>query len=105
MLGEFASIMKNHAGRREMEYSQSQWILTYFIYCVCGWIWECLYVSVKEHRWVNRGFLHGPWLPIYGSGAILVLFLTLPLRECPVLVFAVGMVGATLLEYLTGAVM
>lgn len=86
-------------------YHQSQWIILFFLYSVAGWIWECFYVSMRKRRWVNRGFLHGPWLPIYGSGAILVLFLTLPVREEPVLVFLLGMIGATALEYVTGAVM
>lgn len=86
-------------------YGQAQWVLLFFIYSFCGWIWECCYVSVRKRQWVNRGFLHGPWIPLYGSGAILVLFLTLPVREHLALVFLVGMAGATVLEYVTGAVM
>lgn len=49
--------------------------------------------------------MHGPLLPIYGSGAIVVLFLTLPVRDNLFLVFLFGMIGATVLEYCTGAVM
>lgn len=49
--------------------------------------------------------MHGPLLPIYGSGAIVVLFLTLPVKNNLFLVFLFGMVGATVLEYCTGAVM
>ncbi len=86
-------------------YGQAQWVLLFFIYSFCGWIWECGYVSARMRQWVNRGFLHGPWIPLYGSGAILVLFLTLPVREHLALVFLVGMAGATALEYVTGAVM
>lgn len=86
-------------------YHQSQWLLLFFLYSVAGWIWECFYVSMRKRKWVNRGFLHGPWLPIYGTGAIMVLFLTLPVREYPALVFLLGMIGATALEYVTGAVM
>lgn len=88
-----------------MFYTQSQWILLFFFYCVVGWIWESCYVSLKERRWVNRGFLYGPWLPIYGSGAIIILAVTLPVRKNLWLVFLLGMVGATALEYVTGAVM
>ncbi len=86
-------------------YSLEQWLLFFFFYCFCGWIWECLYVSLKEQKWVNRGFMHGPLLPIYGSGAIVVLFLALPVRNNFVLVFISGMIGATILEYFTGAAM
>lgn len=88
-----------------MIYSQTQWILTFYLYCFIGWIWECCYVSLKKRKWVNRGFLYGPWLPIYGSGAIIILFTTLPVAESIPLVFLVGMISASLLEYATGAVM
>lgn len=86
-------------------YDLFQWIIFFFIYCFFGWIWESCYVSVKEHKWVNRGFLHGPLIPIYGSGAIAVLFAAIPVRDELVLVYIFGMAGATLLEYVTGAVM
>lgn len=82
-----------------------QWIFFFFIYCFFGWIWESCYVSVKERKWVNRGFLHGPLIPIYGFGAIAVLFVVIPVRDDLVLVYIFGMVGATLLEYVTGAAM
>ncbi len=86
-------------------YHLSQWILFFFLYSFAGWIWESCYVSVKERRWVNRGFMHGPMLPIYGSGAIVVLVSTIGVRENPVLIFLMGMTGATVLEYITGAMM
>lgn len=86
-------------------YNLEQWLLFFFFYCFCGWIWECCYVSFHQRRWVNRGFIHGPFLPLYGSGAIVVLFLTLPVREDFVLIFVLGMLGATLLEYFTGITM
>lgn len=88
-----------------MTYTQTQWIILFYFYCVAGWIWETGYVSVRQRQFVNRGFLHGPWLPIYGSGAIIILFTTLPVEHSTPLVFLVGMVSATALEYVTGAVM
>lgn len=88
-----------------MIYTQAQWLLFFFFYCFVGWIWESLYVSAQKKRWVNRGFLYGPLLPIYGFGAIIVLWLTLPVRNSIPLIFVVGMVGATILEYVTGAAM
>ena len=86
-------------------YDLSQWILFFFLYSFVGWIWECCYVSVKKHRWVNRGFMHGPFLPLYGSGALVILVSTMPVRDNLALVFLMGMAGATLLEYLTGMTM
>ena len=86
-------------------YTTGQWVLLFFFYCFCGWVWESCYVSVCQRRWVNRGFLHGPLLPIYGSGAILILFVTLPAADHLWLVYVLGLVAATALEYVTGAVM
>lgn len=86
-------------------YSVVYWVTFFFLYCLLGWIWESVYVSVRKRRWVNRGFLNGPCLPIYGFGAILVLFLTMPVCDNPLLVFLFGMLGATVLEYITGYVM
>ena len=88
-----------------MEYTQSQWILFFFFYCFLGWLWESGYVSVKKREWINRGFLRGPLLPIYGFGAISILWLTLPVREHLGLVFVIGLIGADILEYITGAAM
>ena len=86
-------------------YSAGQWVLLFFFYCFCGWVWESCYVSVCQRHWVNRGFLRGPLLPIYGSGAIIILFATLPVAGNLMLVWLLGMLAATALEYVTGAVM
>ena len=86
-------------------YTTGQWVLLFFFYCFCGWGWESCYVSACKRQWVNRGFLHGPLLPIYGSGAIIILFVTLPVEQDLRLVFLLGMIAATVLEYVTGAVM
>lgn len=86
-------------------YSPGQWALLFFFYCFCGWVWESCYVSAKQRRWVNRGFLHGPLLPIYGSGAIIILFVTLPVADNFWLVYLLGTLAATALEYVVGAVM
>ncbi|MCI8574004.1 MAG: putative ABC transporter permease [Oscillibacter sp.] len=86
-------------------YTTGQWALLFFFYCFCGWIWESSYVSVRQRQWVNRGFLQGPLLPIYGSGAIIILLATIPVENDLRLVYLFGMTAATALEYVTGAVM
>ncbi len=88
-----------------MIYTFSTWLLFFYFYCFLGWLWETCYVSVLKAKWVNRGFMRGPFLPIYGSGAIVVLIFTLPFRTNAGLVFVEGMTSATLLEYFTGAAM
>ena len=86
-------------------YSTGQWVLLFFFYCLCGWVWESCYVSARQRRWVNRGFLQGPLLPIYGSGAIIILFATLPVAGSLPLIWLFGMIAATALEYVVGAAM
>lgn len=88
-----------------MIYTFSTWLFFFYFYCFLGWVWETCYVSVLKAKWVNRGFMRGPFLPIYGSGAIVVLLFTLPFRTDAGLVFVVGMLSATILEYCTGAAM
>ena len=86
-------------------YTMGQWLLFFFLYCFLGWVWESCYVSAKQQQWVNRGFLHGPMLPIYGFGAVIILWATLPARQSLPLIFLLGMLAATALEYATGAAM
>lgn len=86
-------------------YTLGQWLLFFFLYCFLGWVWESCYVSTRQRRWVNRGFLHGPLLPIYGFGAVIILWATLPVRGSLPLIFLLGMLAATALEYVTGAAM
>lgn len=89
----------------EMPYSLVQWIGFFFVYGFLGWCYESTYVSIKHKRWVNRGFMRGPILPLYGSGAILLLFVTIPFRDSLILMFIAGAIGATALEYVTGVAM
>lgn len=88
-----------------MSYSFQQWLLFFYIYCFFGWCFESTYVSLRKHRFVNRGFLHSPLLPIYGSGAVVMLLVTLRIRSYAVLMFFAGMIGATALELVVGLAM
>lgn len=86
-------------------YNLFQWILMFYIYCFLGWCVESTIVSVKQKRFINRGFLKGPFLPIYGTGTILILFVSLPLIDYPLLVYIAGLISTTILEYFTGWLM
>lgn len=88
-----------------VSYNIFQWILFFYIYCVFGWIFESTFVSLKSKRFVNRGFLKGPMIPIYGEGAIMMIIATTPVRGNIVLEYMLGLVGATALEYFVGALM
>ncbi len=76
-------------------------IIYFFIYCICGYICEVVYCSVPAKRFVNRGFLYGPYLPIYGFGAVAVILALEPFYDKPYLVFLFGMVVTSVLEYFT----
>ena len=86
-------------------YGGAQWLLFFYIYCFFGWIFESTYVSLKQRHFVNRGFLHGPFLPLYGSGAVVMLLVSIPVENNPVLVYFAGCIAATALEYVTGVCM
>lgn len=86
-------------------YTIAQWLLFFFFYCFFGWCFESSYVSGKQGRFVNRGFMYGPFLPIYGSGAIMMLVVSSPFQDHLIAIYFAGLVGATVLEYVTGTAM
>lgn len=83
-------------------YTWYQWLSFFYIYCFAGWIFESTYVSIREKRPVNRGFLRLPLLPLYGTGAVMMLWVSLPFRDSLFLVYISGVIAATALEYVTG---
>ncbi len=86
-------------------YSLIQWLFFFYIYCFAGWCVESTYVSIKDRKLTNRGFIRGPFLPLYGSGAIMMLVVSMPFRDNIFLVYVAGCLGATALEYVTGVTM
>ncbi len=76
----------------------------FIIYSVLGWLYETALCSLREKRFVNRGFLNGPYCPIYGAGSVMFLLL-LGREENPLLIFIFGAVIACALEYATSYVM
>lgn len=86
-------------------YPWYHWITFFYLYCFFGWIFESTYVSLKKRRFVNRGFLRLPMLPLYGTGAVMMLWVSLPVKDNLFLVYIFGVIAATILEYVTGYVM
>lgn len=86
-------------------YTWIQWAFFFFFYSFFGWCFESSYVSLKKKRWVNRGFIHGPFLPLYGTGGVMMLVVSSPFRDNLVLTYVAGCIGATILEYVTGVAM
>ena len=71
----------------------------FWIYCFLGWVWESCYMSVMERRLVNRGFVNGPFLTIYGFGAVSVYLILRPLERQWPLLFLCGALLATILNF------
>ena len=79
-------------------------ILLFFSYAFIGWCIEVTLKYFQFHRFINRGFLTGPWLPIYGSGAVLITIAVkgaAPLESSIGTTFVLSLLLCGLLEYLT----
>lgn len=85
--------------------SITEWLLKFYACSFLGWLLETAIFSINNRRWINRGFLNGPFCLIYGFGAILLLGLLSPLRNTWLLVFLAGAAITTLLEYLASWVL
>lgn len=87
------------------QYSVIQWLFFFYFYCFVGWCIESTHVSIRTRKLTNRGFMRGPFLPLYGSGAIMMLLVSMPFRDNIFMTYLAGCVGATILEYITGVTM
>lgn len=86
-------------------YSVWSLVAVFLSMSLVGWMWEVGMHLVAYGEFVNRGVLHGPWLPIYGAGAVLILMVLNRFRRRPALLFATTVVLCGLLEYLTSLVL
>lgn len=77
----------------------------FYIYSFLGWLWESSYVSFKEKKLVNRGFVTGPVCTIYGFGAVIVYLILKPISGNIILLYLGGVIVPTILEYATAVLM
>ena len=77
----------------------------FIIYAIIGWLMEVAIVSVKKRKITARGFLIGPWCPIYGFGALFITFLLQKYYEDPIVLFIMSFLLGTILEYITSYIM
>lgn len=77
------------------------WFLYFMAYSFLGWIFESSFCSVNGRRWVNRGFLNGPFIPIYGFGAVLVVAAFYGKVDHLPALFLSSILLTTTLEYIT----
>lgn len=81
------------------------YILLFFTGAFLGWVMEVVCKLIQFGRFINRGFLIGPYCPIYGFGAVLVTALLTPFSASPPAVFVLAMAVCGTLEYLTSYAM
>lgn len=80
-------------------------MLIYVIAGILGFIYEEICVYINDGEFFKRGTTYGPWIPIYGFGALLIFFLTVRIRKKPWLVFLVSSLSCGTLELATGFIL
>ncbi len=83
-------------------YSLPSLAALFFIFAMFGWVWELFFYYVQQGKIINRGVLHGPWLPIYGVGGLIVLIFLFVLRRRPVMHLIATVVLCGVVEYFGG---
>lgn len=81
------------------------YFLLYFIYSIIGWFLEVGLAFYEHKKFVNRGFLIGPYCPIYGVGCLLLTILLSKYINEPGVIFAFSIFICATLEYLTSYLM
>ena len=78
----------------------------FIIYSIIGWMTECVACSISEKNIVkDRGFLIGPYCPIYGWGGLFMYIFLTKYQNDPLTLFILASVGASVLEYITSFAM
>ncbi len=80
--------------------------LIFLSYSIFGWLVECIFCTIVDKKLTyDRGFLLGPYCPIYGWGALYMYCFLTKYKEDPFTLFVMAMVGTTVLEYVTSYMM
>lgn len=88
-----------------MGYSFYDLLWIYLIYSFVGWCVEVCAAVIQKRKFVNRGFVMGPLCPIYGTGAVFFALILPGLRDNPFFMFIGGMILASFVEFITGALL
>lgn len=81
------------------------YFILFLIYSIIGWVMEVIFTLFKDKTLVNRGFLIGPYCPIYGCGCVLIILLLKRYSNDFFVLFIMSMVVCSILEYLTSYIM
>lgn len=88
-----------------MTYTPDDLILLFFAYSFIGWLWETCYCSLRERAWQYRGFLMGPYCPVYGFAIVTILVFTGGVRHNLPALFLVGGIVATIFEFFASLIL
>ena len=88
-----------------MEHNIAIYFLYFIILAIMGWIMEVILQLVQKHKFSNRGFLIGPYCPIYGCGGVLITLTLSNLANHPVALFSTAILICGTLEYITSYLM
>ena len=86
-------------------YNICYYFLLFIIYAVIGWVCEVILSLFEHKRFINRGFLIGPYCPIYGVGVLLIITLLKNYMDSLLVLFVLAMVLCMVLEYVTSYLM
>ena len=76
--------------------------ILFITYSIIGWMCEVIYCGILAKKFINRGFLHGPWCPVYGFGALCIIGLLTPFKRHIYILYPAAFVITGLVEYATG---
>lgn len=85
----------------QRSYSAVSLSLLFFTFSGIGWLWEVMLHIIEDGMIINRGMLTGPWLPIYGTGGVMILVLLQKFREKPFSLLFMIMSVCGVVEYTT----
>lgn len=76
--------------------------IIFFVGSFIGYLYEVIFYLLDDHKLVNRGFLYGPYLPVYGFGAILLIVTLRKFKKHPLSIFILAMLVTGITEYVAG---
>ena len=79
--------------------------ILFIIYSMIGWTMEVILTLIEKKKFTNRGFMIGPWCPIYGTGCICLILLLDNYKNNPVILFFMAIIICSIIEYMTSLIM
>lgn len=92
-------------GEKLMPQNFYELVWIFIIYAFLGWCTEVSYAALDTGKFVNRGFLNGPYCPVYGCGVVIVVAALTPLKENLLILFVGSFFLTSVLEYITGFIL